>query len=268
MTSESPLPEIDTTVPTSARVYDYLLGGKDNFVADRLAAEAIISQLPDLPTMARGGRAFLGRAVRFLAGEAGIRQFLDIGTGIPTAKNVHEVAQAIAPETRVLYVDNDPVVLAHARALMVSHPAGKTDFIMADLREPKTILSHPAFAETLDVNQPVALILSGILMHIQDSDDPHGIVATLLDALPSGSYMAIGHPTADFDPNAMTAMAAAAQQAGIPYVPRSRDEIAKFFNGLELVEPGIVPIAAWRPEDDAPDDIYSVYAWAGVGRRP
>jgi hypothetical protein len=268
MTSKTPLPGVDTTVPTSARVYDYLLGGKDNYAVDRAAAEAIIAQLPDLPIMARAGRAFLGRAVRFLAAEAGIRQFLDIGTGIPTAKNVHEVAQEVAPECRVLYVDNDPVVLAHARALMVSHPAGKTEFILADLREPKAILSHPAFAETLDLSQPVGLILSGILMHIFDSDDPYGIVATLLEPLPSGSYMAIGHPTADFDRKAMIAMAAAAQQAGIPYVPRSRDEIAKFFTGLELVEPGIVPIVAWRPDDDTPDDIYSAYAWAAVGRKP
>jgi hypothetical protein len=268
MTFDHPLPEINTTVPTSARVYDYLLGGKDNFAADRAAAQAIIAQLPDVPIMARAGRAFLGRAVRFLAAEAGVRQFLDIGPGIPTAKNVHEVAQAVAPESRVLYVDNDPVVLAHARALMVSHPAGKTQFILADLREPKAILSHPAFAETLDLSQPVGLILSGILMHIPDDDDPYGIVATLLEPLPSGSYLTIGHPTADFDINAMTAMASAAQQTGITYVPRSRDDVARFFAGLELVEPGIVPILAWHPDDDTSDDIYSAYAWAGVGRKP
>jgi hypothetical protein len=268
MASDSPQSQIDTTVPSPARVYDFLLGGKDNFAADRAVGAAIIAQVPALPIQVRAGRAFLARAVRFLVGDGGIRQFLDIGTGIPTANNVHEVAQAMAPETRVLYVDNDPIVLAHARALMTSHPDGKTEFIQADLREPKAILSDPAFAATLDLAQPVALMLLGILHHLSDDEDPYGAVATLLGALPSGSYLAIGHPTADFDRKVMTALAATAQQSGIPYVPRGHDELERFFTGLELVEPGLVPLLAWRPDDDTSDDIYSVYAWAGVGRKP
>jgi hypothetical protein len=270
MTSDHPLPEINTTVPTSARVYDYLLGGKDNFVADRAVGDAIIAQLPALPVMVRAQRAFLARAVAFLVKEGNVRQFLDIGTGIPTANNVHEVAQTMAPETRVVYVDNDPIVLAHARALMTSHGDGKTEFVQADLRDPQAILSHPSLAATLDFTQPVALMLVGILMHLHDEDDPYGIVATLMDALPSGSFLTIAHPTADFDKKVMTALASTVEESGIPYVPRSRTDIDRFFAGLELADPGLVPMLAWRTEDEdeAPDDIYSAYAWVGVGRKP
>jgi S-adenosyl methyltransferase len=269
MTSDSPLPPIDTTVPTSARVYDYLLGGKDNFAADRSVGDAIIAQVPALPLMVRAQRAFLGRAVTFLVKEGNVRQFLDIGTGIPSANNVHEVAQAIAPETRVVYIDNDPIVMAHARALMASHVHGTTEFIQADLREPEAILSHPALSATLDLKQPVGLLLLGILMHLHDEDDPFGIVATLMRRLPSGSYLTIAHPTPDFDRKAMTAVASVAEASGIPYVPRTRADVEKFFTGLELVDPGVVPMLGWHPdEDDTPDDIYSVYAWAGVGRKP
>jgi hypothetical protein len=181
--------EVDPNVPQSARVYDFLLGGKDNFGADRAVGAALIENVPALPLMVRAQRAFLARAVRYLVADAGIRQFLDIGTGIPTANNVHEVAQEIAPEVRVLYVDNDPIVLAHARALMTGSPTGKTAFIQADLREPESILADPTLSETLDLTQPVALMLVGILMHLHDADDPYGIVSTLMDALPSGSYL-------------------------------------------------------------------------------
>ncbi len=259
---------IDTTVAHSARVYDYWLGGKDNYAADRALAEAIEEQLPTVRAMARANRAFVDRSTRYLVGEAGIRQFLDIGTGIPTQGNVHEVAQAIAPDTRVLYVDNDPIVLAHARALMASHPAGHTAFIPADLREPEGILADSTLAATLDMTQPVALMLVAILMYLRDEDDPYGIVATLLDALPSGSYLAISHPTADFDTRVVAGVAASAEQAGIHFVPRSRAEVEAFFSGLDVVGPGVVPVAAWRPDSDSSADPRSAYYWAGVARKP
>jgi hypothetical protein len=258
---------IDVNVPQSARVYDFLLGGKDNFAADRAVGAALIDQVPSLPVMIKANRAFLARVVRYLVSEAGIRQFLDIGTGIPTANNVHEVAQNIAPETRVLYVDYDPVVLAHARALMTGSPAGKTSFILADLREPEAILASPALASTLDLDEPIALMLIGILHHMHDDEHPERIIATLLDALPSGSYMAVTHPSADFDEVAMVSLAATAEQSGIPYVPRSKAEIERLFAGLELVEPGVAPILGWRPDPDTSTDVNSVYGWAAVGRK-
>lgn len=261
--------EIDTTVPQSARVYDYLLGGKDNFAPDRAVGGALMQAVPALPRMVRAQREFLARAVEFLVTEAGIRQFLDIGTGIPSANNVHEVAQRIAPETRVVYVDNDPIVLAHARALMSITSAGETAFIQADLREPEAILADPTLRNTIDLSQPVALMLVGILMHLRDDEKPYEIVATLLEGLPSGSYLTLTHPSADFDQSGMTALAGAAEQGGIPYVPRSRADVERFSTGLELVEPGVVPILGWRPDPDAEDvDVNSVYGWASVARKP
>jgi hypothetical protein len=259
---------IDTNVPQSARVYDFLLGGKDNYAADRAVGAALIELVPTLPLHVKANRAFLARAVRYLVSEAGIRQFLDIGTGIPTANNVHEVAQEIAPESRVLYVDYDPIVLAHARALMTGSPAGKTAFIVGDLREPESILADPAVASTLDLDEPVALMLLGILHHVHDEEDPVGIVSTLLDALPSGSYMTVSHPTADFDPDGMAAVAASAEQSGIPYVARSRAEIEPFFRGLELVDPGLVPLLGWRPDADTSPDLNSVSGYVAMGRKP
>lgn len=262
---------IDTSVPQSARVYDYWLGGKDNYPADRALGEALAAQIPTIRTMVRAQRAFLARAVRYLVTETGVRQFLDVGTGIPTFGNVHEVAQEIAPESRVLYVDNDPIVLAHARALMTGSAAGRTDFIAADLRTPRGILSHPTLAATLDLRRPVALMLIGILHHLRDEDDPFGIVATLLDALPTGSYLAITHPASDFDAEAMVRMARTAEGGGIPYVPRDQAQCARFFTGLQMVEPGLVPILGWRPDMDASPlrdaDVDSVWGWAGVGRK-
>ncbi len=261
-------PDIDTSVAHPARVYDYWLGGKDNFAADRALGDAIKAAVPTIEVMARANRTFLGRAVRYLAAEAGIRQFLDIGTGIPTAGNTHEVAQEAAPDARVLYVDNDPIVLAHARALMTSHPAGTTAFIEADLREPQKILADPALAATLDLGQPVALMLVAVLMYFRDEDDPQGIVATLVDALPSGSYLTVTHPTADFNEEAMAGAVAAAEHGGITLVPRSRAETESFFTGLELVEPGVVPVLAWRPDAGSQVDPLSAYYYAGVGRKP
>jgi SAM-dependent methyltransferase len=267
-TGEQVPQEINTNVPQSARVYDYWLGGKDHFPADRALGEAIAAALPTIRTQVRAQRAFLGRAVRYLAGEAGVRQFLDIGTGIPSAGNVHEVAQEIAPESRVLYVDNDPIVLAHARALMASTREGTVAFIQADLREPEAILGDPAVAETLDLAQPVGLVLVGVMHHLRDSDDPRRIVATLVDALAAGSYLVLSQSTPDFDPDAMRGLAAASEQGGIPNVPRSLADTEPFFAGLELVSPGLVPMAAWRPDPGDEQDPRSVYAYGGVARKP
>ena len=262
-------PEINTGTAHPARVYDYWLGGKDNFAADRELGDAIIAALPSTRLGARANRAFLGRAVRYLAGEAGVRQFLDIGTGIPTAGNTHEVAQAVAPASRVVYVDNDPIVLAHARALMTSDPAGATEFIQADLHDPDKILADPALKRTLDLGQPVALMLIAILHFLTDEENPQGIVSTLVDALPSGSYLTLSHLTADFiDPEQAASASAAGQQSGVTYVPRTRAEVAAFFTGLELVDPGVVPVLAWRPDDGAPDDPRAVSGYGAMGRKP
>jgi hypothetical protein len=261
-------PEINTGVAHSARVYDYWLGGKDNFAADRALGDAIIEVMPSTRFAARANRAFLGRAVRYLAAEAGIRQFLDIGTGIPTAGNTHEVAQAAAPESRVVYVDNDPIVLAHARALMTSGPAGATAFIQADLREPGKILADPALRRTLDLDRPVALMLVAILHFFRAEENPRGLVSALLDALPSGSYLTVSHLTADFDPHAAARAETAGRDAGITYTPRSQAEVAAFFTGLELVDPGVVPVLAWRPGDGPPGDSRAVHSYAAMGRKP
>jgi SAM-dependent methyltransferase len=260
--------EINTNIPQSARVYDYWLGGKDNFPADRALGDAIAEQVPTIRTMVRGQRAFLGRAVRWLAGEAGVRQFLDIGTGIPSAGNVHEVAQEVAPEARVLYVDNDPIVLAHSRALVPGPHTGTVEFIQADLREPEAILADPAVAKTLGLSQPVGLVLVGIMHHLRDSDDPRRILATLLDPLASGSYLVLSQSSQDFDPEAMAGLAAVSERGGIPNVPRTLAETEPFFAGLELVEPGLVPLAAWRPDPGTGQAPRSVYAYGGVARKP
>ena len=259
---------IDEHFPQSARVYDYLLGGKDNYAVDRAVGDALIGLVPTLPVMVRAQRAFLARAIRYLVTEAGVRQFLDIGTGIPSENNVHEVAQDIASDARVLYVDNDPIVLAYARALMKGSPAGQTRFIQADLRQPETILNDTTLARVLDDSQSIGLMLVGILHHLRDSDDPYEIVARLVDWMPTGSYLTIASPSADFDAEAMGAVAASAEQSGIPYVPRSRHDTERFFAGLELVEPGLVPILAWRPDPSTSTDVNSVFGWAGVARKP
>ena len=257
--------KIDTTVAHPARVYDYWLGGKDNFAVDRAAAERVLAVTPGLRFRVRANRAFLARAVRYLAGEAGIRQFLDIGTGIPSANNTHEVAQSIAPDARIVYADNDPIVLAHARALLASGPHGSTQYVHGDVREPAAILS--AAAQTLDLSQPTALMLLGILHLIQDSEDPYQIVATLLDALPSGSYLALSHPASDINPGQAEAQRRYNERVSTPQTLRSRDEVARFFTGLELVPPGLVYVHTWRP---GPGDIVPVdtaSAYGGVARK-
>ncbi|MFB9239436.1 SAM-dependent methyltransferase [Plantactinospora siamensis] len=254
-------------MPHSARVYDWWLGGKDNFAVDRQVGAAMIDAIPTLRTMAAENRRFVHRVARHLVTDAGIRQFLDIGTGIPTRPNLHDIAQSLAPETRVVYVDNDPIVLAHARALMDSTPAGRSEYIHADLREPARILADPTLTGTLDLTRPVALTLIAILMLLPDADDPAGLIRELADALPAGSYLAITHPTADFNPTEMAAAVGAATGSGMTLVPRSKDEVARLFDGWELVEPGIVPVRAWRPEEP-PTDPESAYYWAGLARKP
>jgi hypothetical protein len=261
-------PGVDTRVAHSARVYDWFLGGKDNFAADRAVGEAVVKAIPTIRIMAQENRHFLGRAVRYLAGEAGISQFLDIGTGIPTSPNVHEIAQETVPDAHVVYVDNDPIVLAHARALMVSGTLGKTAYIDADLREPEKILTDSSLTDTLDLSKPVGLIMLATLMLLGDEDDPWGKVDTLKAALPPGSYFAISHHGQEFNPEAMGANVAAAAQAGVTLVPRTRAEVERFFDGWELIEPGVVPLVTWHPVGGPPDDPNAAYLWAGVARKP
>jgi S-adenosyl methyltransferase len=260
-----PLP-FDTSVAHQARIYDYTLGGKDNYAADRAAAEAGLAVWPDMAWASRANRAFLGRAVRYLAAEAGIRQFLDIGTGIPTAGNTHEVAQSAAPESRVVYVDYDPIVLAHARALLTSHEAGATEYIDADLRDTGTILGQAG--KLLDFTRPVAVTLLGILHAIPDSDDPHAIVARLMAAVPPGSYLAISHLGSDlFDKERLESIKKAfggKMQQQLTW--RSREELARFFEGTDLVEPGLVRLEEWRP-DTATNDGHKSPGWAAVARK-
>jgi hypothetical protein len=262
-------PKIDASVAHSARIYDYILGGKDNFEADRKAAEAAIEQNPGMAVAMRANRALMRRMTTYLVREAGIRQFLDIGTGLPTSPNMHEIAQRIAPDSRVVYVDNDPIVLAHARALLISRPEGACAYIDADAREPEKILADPRLTGTLDLSRPTALMLFGIVHFLTDAHDPYGIVATLLGALPAGSYLAIQHPTADFYPPGRGAQRAY-RNAGIPFQYRGRDEFARFLDGLELVEPGIVAMSKWRPEiEPGPEaDPTKAGAYAALARKP
>lgn len=241
---------IDTSRPQAARRYDYWLGGKDNFAADRASGNKIAEAFPTIRTAARENRRFLQRVVNYLTVQAGVRQFLDIGTGFPTSPNVHEVAQRIAPASRILYVDNDPVVVVHARALMTSTPPGVTSCLRADLRDPESILAAPELEGTLDLREPVALLLVSVLHFVEDRDDPYGAVARLVDALPSGSYLALSHAT--FDPlpadtvEQLTALTATGEHG--TFRPRSRDEVARFLSGLELCGPGLVPIVHWHPD--------------------
>jgi hypothetical protein len=260
-----PNPKIDTSVPHSARVWNYWLGGKDHYPVDRIVGDQVMAMFPDITRLARADRAFLGRAVRYLAGEAGIRQFLDIGTGLPTANNTHQVAQAIAPESRIVYVDNDPLVLVHARALLTSTPEGACDYIDADLRDIGKILAEAA--KTLDFTQPVALMMLGIVGQIPDSDDPESIIKRLLDALPSGSYLALsdGVNTSETFTDAVRHYN---ENSANTYHPRSPEQITGFFAGLELVEPGVVPLPQWRPEASPFPDAGEVPGMCGVGRKP
>ncbi len=261
--------EIDTTVAHVARVYDYLLGGRANFAVDRAAAEQAFAAWPGgldgVRADARANRALLGRVVRYLAGEAGIRQFLDIGTGIPKENNVHEAAQQVAPQARIVYVDYDPIVLAHAHTLLTSTPEGVTDYICGDLRDPAMILREAA--RTLDFDKPVAVILFGILHFFSDAEDPHAIVAGLVDAVPSGSYLAISHLASDVHPEAVgETFNRLNQQMRESVVLRTHDETARFFDGLDVVEPGVVQLPQWRPDPGAAD-AGPLPMWCGAAQK-
>jgi SAM-dependent methyltransferase len=262
-------PVIDTNKPHSARMYDYYLGGKDHFAADRETAQQAIESWAAVRTAVRENRAFLGRAVRYLAGEAGIRQFLDIGTGLPSANNVHEVAQAAAPESRIVYVDNDPIVLAHARALLTSTPEGRTAYIDADLREPEKILASPAVGETLDLSRPVALMLVAVLHFLTDADNPARVVATLVDALPPGSYLVASHVTPEHDPEGVGGLERAYRQGGVPAQARPAGDFAALaFRGLEMIDPGVVLVSEWRPQGGGPRPLAAEVSWyGGIGRK-
>ncbi|MBO0771621.1 MAG: SAM-dependent methyltransferase [Actinobacteria bacterium] len=258
-------PAFDTSIAHIARVYDYWLGGKDNYEADRRAGDQAIQAYPDTVSSVRANRAFLARVVRYLAGEAGIRQFLDIGTGIPTANNTHEVAESVAPGSRVVYVDNDPVVLAHARALLIGGSEGATDYIDADLRDTDTIVAQAA--TTLDFSQPVAVMLIAILHVISEDDDPYGIVATLMDAVPPGSYLAMSQVASDVEPEKMAETSNRLNRLMAQQVTyRTHAQVTRFFDGLDLVDPGVVLVQNWRPDSEIEASRRSVM-WGGVGRK-
>ncbi|ANS65269.1 hypothetical protein SLINC_3045 [Streptomyces lincolnensis] len=256
--------EIDTSVPHSARIWNYWLGGKDNYPVDELAGDAYTAVFPGISTIARSSRAFLGRSIRYLVQEAGVRQFLDVGTGLPTVDNTHEVAQRHAPESRIVYVDNDPLVLAHARALLTSTPEGATAYEDISLSEPERILQ--AAGRTLDLTRPTALILSGILGHVDGHDRALDLVRRLLAGLPSGSYLSVNDGSRGTDPDYEQAQDAYNETGAVPYFLRPVDQIEAYFEGLELVAPGVVPVPLWHPEPGT--DPSPVGQHGGLGRKP
>ncbi|MFF2846358.1 SAM-dependent methyltransferase [Streptomyces sp. NPDC058001] len=260
---------INTSAAHPARVYNAWLGGKDNYPADQEAAELAAAANPEIIPAVRANRAFLGRAVRELAGTAGVRQFLDIGTGIPAADNTHEVAQRVDPGARVVYVDNDPIVLAHARALLVSAPDGATDYLEADLRDVDQILT--AAQDTLDLSQPVGLMLVAILQYVPNAEDPYALTRRLLDALAPGSFLVLSHPASDIGADEVAESMRVYNERAAEHAaatPRSHSDVERFFAGTELLDPGVVQLPDWRP---APDDVRPAQAlpmWCGVGRKP
>jgi hypothetical protein len=260
-------PAIDTTVAHPARIYDYWLGGKNNFAADREAADATLAVNPYILPGVRANREFLVSAVRYLAGEAGIRQFLDIGTGLPTENNTHEVAQSIAPDSRVVYVDSDPIVIAHARALLTGTP-GTTAYIHADLRDPGTILREAA--RTLEFGKPVAVMLLMILMHISDDDKPPELVARLLEALPAGSFLVISETANDVDVDVIAASQEQYNQrvTDTQWASRTKQTFAQYFSGMEIAEPGLVTMGLWRPAPGTAPPARPIPAYCGVARKP
>jgi trans-aconitate methyltransferase len=260
-------PALNTAVAHQSRIYDYWLGGKDNYAADRAAAEAALAVYPGLRRGVRAQRAFLANAVDYLVRTADVRQFLDIGTGIPTANNTHEVAQTADPTARVVYVDNDPIVLAHARALLTGMPEGATSYLDADLRDTEKILAGAA--ELLDFSQPIAVLLIGILQLIPDDDDPGAIVARLMQAVPPGSWLAVFHPASDLLADQMGEVARrVSENATTQTTLRSRAEVLQFLSGLELLEPGLVQVHRWRPGTEVPDIGDVVPGYAGLARKP
>ena len=260
------MPDFDTSVPHIARVYDYWLGGKDNFAADRELGERTLQAYPNLVFSVRANRAFLTRTVRFLAGEAGIRQFLDIGTGIPTNDNTHEVAQRVAPESRIVYVDNDPIVLSHARALLTSKPEGACAYLDADLRDPDKILASAA--DTLDFSQPTAVMLVAVMHFVNDDAEASAIVNRLMDACTPGSFVTISHAASDIDAEQQTEMVRRLNQSVAEKATlRDRAGVTRLFDGLELVEPGVVRVAEWRPDSQL-EAASPTGLWGGVARKP
>jgi SAM-dependent methyltransferase len=257
--------QFDASVPNPARMYDYYLGGKDNFQADRDAADEVLAVVPEARALSVENRAFLRRAVRFLAGEAGVRQFIDLGAGLPTQGNTHEVARAVAPDTRVAYVDNDPMVVTHGRALLADDA---TVIVGADLREPDTVLRHPTVLRLLDLSRPVAVLLLAILHFIPDQDDPEGIVARFRDAMAPGSYLVISHASADLYPELAERVVRLYERGGSSLSPRTYQRIAGLFAGMDLVEPGLVRAAEWRPDGTAADIPEFGSGYAGVARKP
>ncbi|QOV46057.1 SAM-dependent methyltransferase [Streptomyces chromofuscus] len=267
MHTECLMTGIDTSKPHPARMYDWYLGGKDNYPVDEEMGRQMLALDPRVPVMARVNRAFMHRATRWLAGN-GVRQFLDIGTGIPTEPNLHQVAQAVAPDARVVYCDNDPIVLAHAAALLRGTPEGVTEYLQADVREPAAIIEGAR--KTLDFGRPVALSLVALLHFVPDEDGAHELVADLLSELPSGSYLMMTHATADFTPEESAAATDKLRAAGVTLALRSREEFARFFAGLELVEPGVVVVPEWHPELGEPvpgQDDGVIPGYAAVGRK-
>ena len=266
-TDSSKLPPFDPSVPNPARMWNYWLGGKDNFAADRELAGRVLEAMPSMPLIARAARLFLIDAVHQLATEYGVRQFLDIGTGLPTADNTHDVAQRAAPESKIVYVDYDPIVLSHAQALLTSTPEGRTDYIQADLRDTGTILKGAARA--LDLTRPVAVLLIAVLHFIPDADDPYAVVARLMDAVPSGSYLVMAHAASDIAPGASAEMARrynAMSSASI--TPRSRGQVARFFDGLDLLPPGLVPISRWGLSGQIDPATGGLVGYCAIARKP
>jgi SAM-dependent methyltransferase len=262
-----PSVDLRMDVPHSARVYDYLIGGKTNFEPDRIAAHASVEAWPSLPTSMRTTRLFMHRVVRHLTEQYGVRQFLDIGTGIPTSPNLHEVAQEIAPEARVAYVDNDPIVLTHARALMSSTPEGRTCYLNADFRDPESIINDPRLLDVLDLSRPVALSLIAIVHFVMDEDDPQGIVRRFMDALAPGSYLALTVFTGDANPEGVGGVSREYNARGIPLQVRDKAETEAFFKGYELLDPGVTLVHHWRPDADAEpirDPDIAMYAGVAV----
>ena len=265
----SPLSRLDTTVPHSARIWNYWLGGKDNFAVDRAAGDQFLATFPDIAVVARATRAFMGRAVRYLAGEAGIRQFLDIGTGLPTADSTHQMAQQVAPESRIVYADNDPVVLLHAHVLLRSTPQGRTDYLDADLRDPGAIIAGAA--KTLDFARPVAVMLLGVLGHVTDDGQAQSIVRALMDSVPPGSFLVLSDGTNVVHGSQGQAAQDDYNESGAePYCLRSPEVLARFFDGLDLVEPGVVSCPRWRPPASSLGGTppAEIDAFCGVAQKP
>jgi hypothetical protein len=261
-----PAGEIDTSRPHPARMYDYYLGGRDNYLVDREAAQQIVEASPEVVDSALANRGFLHRAVRFLA-QSGVRQFVDIGTGIPTSPNTHEIAQSLLPDARVAYIDNDPIVAAHAGARLLN--SANTAFGLADLRDPRSILEHPDLTALIDFTRPVAVLLVSVLHFVSDDEDPAGTLGTLRDALPPGSHLVLSHGTADFHPGNVGEAISVYRKATAHLSLRSRAEILAFFDGFELLDPGLVQVPLWHPEGPEPDadDLRSIGIYGGVGRR-